>query len=128
MTTTLIVIFLGLCIYPAGIILIHYASDWRAASKCFPRDQVSANAWIHLCGLRINNLLLINSSKVSLTENFLILSGSGLRGLLVPQIQIPYGNIKLGESAYIVTCSDSDFRFKLELDSDVSIKLNNRID
>ena len=126
MIDVLILLFF-VSLYPLGIFYMYYASDWRLAAKSYPRDDLNATKWISLFGFRLNKLLLRNSSKICFCDKYLIISGRGLGGLLAPQLQIPYADIKYDKTDYVVYSKKNDFKFNMQFDAGPSGELNKKL-
>ena len=127
MITTIVTLIVAACMYPLGIYLQHYFSAWKKISNYYPAKNTEMKLWVNVFGLRIINLMLRNSAKICLTNNYLIISGCGMRSLIAPKIFIPYADIKCSNKGYIIKNLQSNVSFNLELDNDVSISLNKKL-
>lgn len=127
MIGTILTLIVAASMYPLAIFIQHYFSAWKRLSNLYPQKDTERGTWMHVFGLRIDNLMLRNSSKICLEKNYLIISGSGLRSLIAPKIFIPYGDIAFGRECYIVKNVKHDISFKLVLDSSCSMALNAKI-
>lgn len=113
--------------YPLAIFIQHNFSAWKKLSNIYPPRDAEIGIWMHVFGLRIDKLMLRNSSKICLAENFLIVSGSGLRSLIAPKIFIPYEDITLGSECYLIKSVEHNISFEFVLDSSCSVALNKKI-
>lgn len=127
MIGTIFTLIAAASMYPLAIFVLHYFSAWKKLSNLYPRIDIERGTWMHVFGLRIDNFLLRNTSKICLTENYLIISRSGLGSLVASKIFIPYRDIAFGRECYIIKNVGQNISFKLVLDSSCSIALNKKI-
>jgi len=129
MISTIFILIAGVFIYPLGIFVTYYFSSWKKMSDIYPYNpnDFEKESWMHVFGLRIDDLLLRNSSKICMSKNFLVMSQSGFGSLIAPKICVPYGDIECGNKCYVIKNSEHNVSFTLEMDSACSIVLNKKI-